>query len=86
MYVLYVVFMYFNERLEMWWVPRINMACRCNSTQVQSETTVLYNKLPANGMQAENGASNARLKAFVDTAFSFRSFLFDNVGTSISRI
>ncbi|XP_070210947.1 sodium/potassium/calcium exchanger 5-like isoform X2 [Littorina saxatilis] len=58
MYLLYVLFMYFNERLEVWCVPRVNMCCRCNTTLLTSETTVLYDKLPANGHRAENGESN----------------------------
>ncbi|XP_076461771.1 putative sodium/potassium/calcium exchanger CG1090 [Babylonia areolata] len=63
MYVLYVLFMYFNERLEVWCVPRVNMCCCCgpssssssSSSGLKSDTTILYNKLPANGALAENG-------------------------------
>ncbi|KAK7494254.1 hypothetical protein BaRGS_00014536, partial [Batillaria attramentaria] len=44
MYLLYVLFMKFNERLEVYFVPRCNVCCRCNTTEIQSETTVLYTK------------------------------------------
>lgn len=54
MYLLYVLFMKFNERLEVFCVPRCNMCCRCNATEIQSETTILYSKVPP-GAQIENG-------------------------------
>lgn len=57
MYGLYVMFMYFNERLEVWCVPRVNMCCCCCSfSNHKSDATIIYNKLPTNGsVAAENG-------------------------------
>ncbi|KAL8580450.1 hypothetical protein ACOMHN_001219 [Nucella lapillus] len=56
MYALYVLFMYFNERLEVWCVPRVNMCCcYCSFSNHKSDANTIYNKLPTNGSGAENG-------------------------------
>lgn len=56
MYVLYVVFMYFNERMEVYFVPRCTSCFRrSDSSNLHTETTILYNKVPNNGTQLENG-------------------------------
>ncbi|KAK6185112.1 hypothetical protein SNE40_007418 [Patella caerulea] len=49
LYVLYIVFMYFNARLEAWFVPRCTRCFPMKHKNIGAESIVLYDKIQTNG-------------------------------------
>ncbi|XP_050396242.1 sodium/potassium/calcium exchanger 5 isoform X3 [Patella vulgata] len=49
LYVLYIVFMYFNARLEAWFVPRCTRCFPMKHRNIGAEAIVLYDKIQTNG-------------------------------------